>query len=336
MKGTLSALVFSAVLAVSFSARAQRAEPAPPPPSMPIVNSPYVGATPLPSVQELMKETGATPAPGNNASAAATPDKLVIPNLPLTANPFPELTLPPTQHPQAAGTAPAPAPVHTAPLQPVTTTASPPAPPAAHAQPARQFSAPSSLPDIPQMNAQEKSKAKETKEAEKPAGESIETAETPAPKKKHKRRHPREVVEKRPLFNYRSQILPPTIYRSSYDKYNRHLPSALYPEQLDMLVFGAVREDNVNALRALLDSGRSLELRNVNGETPLIVAARYNAINCLRLLLARGADPSASDPNGNTALGYARVTGNYVMYKALETMGAHEVQAHPLVLIPAS
>ncbi|XP_049779545.1 serine/threonine-protein phosphatase 6 regulatory ankyrin repeat subunit B-like [Schistocerca cancellata] len=52
----------------------------------------------------------------------------------------------------------------------------------------------------------------------------------------------------------------------------------------------------------LVDAGASLEARNNQGATPLLMAATQGRDTVLRELLARGADATASDSYGRTAL----------------------------------
>jgi hypothetical protein len=97
-------------------------------------------------------------------------------------------------------------------------------------------------------------------------------------------------------FNYKSQHLPETIYKKQYNTHNKHLPKAYYPEDYDQLAFSAAAANNLNAVRALLNAGRDIEMRNEHGETLVMVATRHGSRDVLRYLLAKGADPYGAEP----------------------------------------
>ncbi|MEM8848801.1 MAG: ankyrin repeat domain-containing protein [Pseudomonadota bacterium] len=60
----------------------------------------------------------------------------------------------------------------------------------------------------------------------------------------------------------------------------------------------------------VLDLGADLELKDVQGRTPLLVAlTEPDNFEVVRALLQGGADPNARDTKGRTALNYARADG---------------------------
>ncbi len=118
-------------------------------------------------------------------------------------------------------------------------------------------------------------------------------------------------------FQYRSQVPPANIFSADYDRHNKHLPRAVYPSDLDAMLFNASAKDNISAVRALLHAGVPIEVRDGNGETPLMIAARFNAINAVRLLIVLGANPNVADYAGNTPAIYAQRLGSYAMQTAL-------------------
>ena len=61
------------------------------------------------------------------------------------------------------------------------------------------------------------------------------------------------------------------------------------------LVHLACEEGNVKTLRLLTDAKVDLELKDDEGQTPLMVACRYQKIECFTLLLECGADPNVKD-----------------------------------------
>lgn len=66
-----------------------------------------------------------------------------------------------------------------------------------------------------------------------------------------------------------------------------------------------------SVLKALLDHGADVDIRDVNGETALFALARYvddaldldNGRECVKVLLTAGADPQARNKDGKTPLG---------------------------------
>jgi ankyrin repeat protein len=150
----------------------------------------------------------------------------------------------------------------------------------------------------------------------------VTSASGEVPKKKHhtnKAAIAKSTVNNTSASNYfRSERLPDTIYRKSYDKLNRHLPKAYYESDYDGLVFVAAQHDDINGLRSVLDAGRDMELVDAEGDTPLLVAVKHNAINTTRLLLARHANYNVTDSTGMTPMQIAQRNGNAQMVLAIQ------------------
>ncbi len=84
--------------------------------------------------------------------------------------------------------------------------------------------------------------------------------------------------------------------------------------------FGLLRRGDVHALRQALDHGLSVNARDAQGNTPLILAAAYADAACVQLLLDRGAEVNAVNQAGATAL--LRAAHNYESAKLLIERGA--------------
>lgn len=97
------------------------------------------------------------------------------------------------------------------------------------------------------------------------------------------------IIPPKTNFNYKRVVLPDSIYRDSYDRGNAHLPTRLTREEYQHLLFLRVAANDVNAARALLNTGISPNATDPAGETLLSVARRYGAPDTARLLMARGA-----------------------------------------------
>lgn len=142
--------------------------------------------------------------------------------------------------------------------------------------------------------------------AGQPGAEAKPEEKKVAVKKKRRAKQQIGVVKER----YRNIHLPETISMKKYDRKNRHLPTARYEQDLDALLFIAIRRDDINGVRAMLDySKRGINIPAPNGDTPLIAAVRNKSSNTVRLLLGRHADTSAVDARGMTASAVARNLG---------------------------
>ena len=109
--------------------------------------------------------------------------------------------------------------------------------------------------------------------------------------------------------------LPEQVYKKYYDPYNRHLPTAYYEQEYDKLLFLTAAHNDVDGLRAMLDSGRSPNLKDANGDTVLLVAVKSNSVNAVKLLLNRNADARIKDRNGFTAQAIVNSIGNDAMVR---------------------
>lgn len=135
---------------------------------------------------------------------------------------------------------------------------------------------------------------------------------------------------------YKNVLMPETIYMKKYDRRNPHLPMAFYEQDYDALLFVAIRQDNINGIRSMLDfSKRSINKPNRSGDTPLIAAVKSRSVNAVHILLGRNADTSARDANGLTAeevanqKGYTQLAGII----AMRSGGSREMASNaPIVL----
>ena len=82
----------------------------------------------------------------------------------------------------------------------------------------------------------------------------------------------------------------------------------------------AVRRGDAEATRTLLDRGRSIDARDRDGNTPLMLATLHGDAALVKLLLARHADPRSANQEGATALLWAIDDGDKL--EALLAAGA--------------
>lgn len=80
--------------------------------------------------------------------------------------------------------------------------------------------------------------------------------------------------------------------------------------KLDLKIFDALFEDDVDLLRDLISRGADVNVRDANGQTPLFHELQYSSLgDCLPLLLEAGADESIRDNDGLTAWDYSALCG---------------------------
>lgn len=114
----------------------------------------------------------------------------------------------------------------------------------------------------------------------------------------------------------------------------------MYPEEeiLNLLLangadINAVNDDGVtilhivtdpDAVPLLVERGAKLEARDKDGWTPLIMQTnnQENGPDVVAALLAHGADPNAEGNGGQTALSFARETGDQSFFEVLTQFGA--------------
>ena len=84
-------------------------------------------------------------------------------------------------------------------------------------------------------------------------------------------------------------------------------PGEMY-EGWPAVAIAASRDDD-RAIESLLATGARADERTPQGDTPLLIAAKYHAAKAVAPLLKAGAAPEISDINGTTALGYAAAHG---------------------------
>jgi ankyrin repeat protein len=95
----------------------------------------------------------------------------------------------------------------------------------------------------------------------------------------------------------------------------------------DMLNFSflaAVRLNNMEYARSLLDEGAIINARDSHGRTALMDASFYSHKDICRLLISKGIDVNAKDNAGKTALFWARENCKNGIDDLLKTAGAKD------------
>ncbi len=103
---------------------------------------------------------------------------------------------------------------------------------------------------------------------------------------------------------------------------NSHIPAVILSNEIDRLFVASVAKGDVKRVRILLESGRSPNVANKYGVTPLIAAVNKNDVRMTRYLLAKGAKASLSNKHGVSPLHVAIDRKNTEMVKVLLRSGA--------------
>lgn len=115
--------------------------------------------------------------------------------------------------------------------------------------------------------------------------------------------------------NYKTQILPEEAYDDS------GLPKPFYLNELRSWAFKAVRNSDIDTLRALLDNYNLLKIQNRDGLGLLSYAISFNGNRIARFLIRRGANINETDNHNQTPLNIAARNNNEVMVGILAKSG---------------
>ena len=103
----------------------------------------------------------------------------------------------------------------------------------------------------------------------------------------------------------------------------KSVPAAASP--VDLL--GAAARGDLRGVQGALAQGASVEMRNPNGATALLLAATSGSLPVVQDLLGAGADVNAADNNGRTPLAAATAGGYDDIARALKAAGARGAAA---------
>jgi ankyrin repeat protein len=96
-----------------------------------------------------------------------------------------------------------------------------------------------------------------------------------------------------------------TIQVSSLGASTTYTTSILDDKENASLFFDAIKLEDFNAVKSLIDSGCDVNERNHNGYTPLMAAVYKGNIEIVKLLISAKADLEGYDNNGSTPFMYA-------------------------------
>ncbi len=131
-------------------------------------------------------------------------------------------------------------------------------------------------------------------------------------------------LQERPIYDYKTITLSPNINKKEYSEKNRHLPKVFYQSEYTELLFDAVKGNDIQGIKSLLQSGANINAQEItSGYTPVMFAIKYNRIKALRSLILNGADLLKQNLQGQTALHVAAITGNSQAIEVLMNAGAN-------------
>ncbi|MGD2188234.1 MAG: ankyrin repeat domain-containing protein [Desulfobacterales bacterium] len=86
----------------------------------------------------------------------------------------------------------------------------------------------------------------------------------------------------------------------------------------------AVKEENLDKLKRLIEEGANIEARDASAATPLYLAVDRGYKDLVKLLISKGANVNAVDKNGNTPLWWAEFGGFKELMELLVKHGGHK------------
>lgn len=312
-------------------------------PALPTAAAPAVPAIPAAPTTAAAPAIPATAAPATPATTPATAPELPSTQDILTGN-VPVLPTP------------------AAPVNTVPTPATPPALPAAPKLTDELLQDVPTAPDAPQRTDKEKESAagslldmlsgKKKEEAEEPkkkkssAKKTDEKKKEPVKVEEKKEAEPEEKAEepqeedeeKTDLFGLKKSSKEEKKAKKPKEK-AAELPEELVPsfsrnvstqvaaiDDGDKYILSAALAGNMDGLRALLNIGKSPNIQDSRGNTPLMLAALGDKRSALHLLLERGANPNMQNDHGLTALHIAAHKGNISIVRRLLSESALDLE----------
>ncbi|ORX81654.1 ankyrin, partial [Anaeromyces robustus] len=79
----------------------------------------------------------------------------------------------------------------------------------------------------------------------------------------------------------------------------------------------AINKKNTNIINYLIDQGADINIKNTDGDTPLIIATKKNYMECCEKLISNDVDVHCKDISGNTPLMIAIKNENYGLTQLL-------------------
>lgn len=131
------------------------------------------------------------------------------------------------------------------------------------------------------------------------------------------------IPQKRPDESYKTMRLPSAIGKKVYSKENKHLPQVVYEEEYKKILFESAAAGNLDAMRAMVQWFNTTEVRDQDGNTPLLYASMAGNENAVIALLGMDAAVNVKNNNGVTPLSAATKISRPDIATALLRKGAY-------------
>lgn len=109
---------------------------------------------------------------------------------------------------------------------------------------------------------------------------------------------PQILLKKRPSDSYRTAIASDLISKKIYDKANLHLPQVVYEDDYKKLLFQAILNQDLDTMRAIIERFKTTEVRDENGNTPLLFAVMSGKVVPAKILIGMGSAVNVTNNEG--------------------------------------
>jgi hypothetical protein len=127
-----------------------------------------------------------------------------------------------------------------------------------------------------------------------------------------------EGTKVRGKYSYEQDVTDNPVYRKKYDEGNKHLPPVMDVVDYTKNLFYATYENNVEAVRSLVERGADINAQDENtGYTPAMLALISGKKDAFAYLMNIGANANILDNNGNSMLQHALMRQDLDSYKLI-------------------
>ena len=127
---------------------------------------------------------------------------------------------------------------------------------------------------------------------------------------------------RKPKLNYKTHHQQSPLYTKRYSSKNKHLPSVAYENEYKQILFDSAAIGQLDILRSLVDYFDNTDVRDAEGNTPLLYAIMANNQTSATTLLHMGANPNITNNNRVSPLYVAISTDRLALATLLLFRGA--------------
>ena len=123
--------------------------------------------------------------------------------------------------------------------------------------------------------------------------------------------------DRRKIYNYDAEPPRYLIEQQNQNK-TTNLPKFMTEQELSRLLFIAVNDEDINAIKGILQKGANINVQDKKNQyTPLMYAVKNDKVNSLRYLLVRGANPNITAISQMSVLHLAAILNKFKALKIL-------------------